>query len=85
VGPREVVNVKGCTHDLFLAVLRARNEVYGFHVSNVDLVTKDIREDDLGYISVLWNPLALDAEGGRISYHTFSSDNHPSSHLEGNL
>lgn len=48
----EAFNGKGSTYDLFLAVFRARNEVYSFHVSNVDLVTKDIREDDLGYISV---------------------------------
>ena len=41
------------TYDLFLAVLWARNEVHGFHVSNVDFVTQDIREDDLGNISVL--------------------------------
>ena len=53
---REVVNGKGCTYDLLLAVLRARNEVYSFHMSNVDFVTQDIREDDLGYISVSWDP-----------------------------
>ena len=48
----EITSHKGRTYNLFLAVFWARNEVYGFHVSNVDFVTQDIREDDLGYVSV---------------------------------
>jgi hypothetical protein len=49
----EVTSREGCTYNLLLAVFWARNEVHGFHVSNVDFVTQDVREDDLGYISVL--------------------------------
>ena len=53
------IRILGCvreerTYDLLLAVLWARNQVYGFHVSNVHLVTQDVREDNLGYISVPW-------------------------------
>ena len=49
----EVIGHEGRTYDLLLAIFWARDEVYGFHVSHVDFVTQDVREDDLGYISVL--------------------------------
>ena len=52
IDPKGINGSQECTYDLLLAVFWAGNEIHGFHVSNVDFVTEDIREDDLGYVSV---------------------------------
>jgi hypothetical protein len=35
------------THDLFLRVFGARDEVDSLHVSYIDLITENVGEDDL--------------------------------------
>ena len=52
VRQRDVISREWCTYYLLLTVFRTRNEVYGLHMSDVDFVTQDICEDDLGHISI---------------------------------
>jgi hypothetical protein len=66
------------TYDLLLAVFRARYEVHGFHMSDVDFVTKYVCEDDLRNISGF-------NDQRRTSMYpderTFSSDTRPDCRL----
>ena len=41
------------THDLLLRILCARDEVDGLHVTDVDLISEDVGEDDLGEVLLL--------------------------------
>ena len=69
------------THDLLLAVLGARDDVDCLHMSDIDLVAQDVREDDLGNIS--GECVSIEGERGPIlEERTSSSGTHPNYRLK---
>lgn len=65
----------GCTHYLLLAVLVTRYQVHSLHVPNVDLVTEDIRVENLRDVSN-HTIRSVSSSYAHSDVHTFSSGIH---------
>lgn len=66
-------------YDLLLAIFRARNQIYGFHMPDVYFIPQNIREDDFSDISK--EQLAR-CTPSKVSKRTFSSGIHLSCRLK---